>query len=396
MSSNVEEEVEGSLHQYPKEEDESSLHHYANINFHSEEETKPALPPRPDKSQYERIKEREEDLERIHRRSRELIRGQFEDGPFTNTFRPHRIPMRELEESHSMRRRVKSPLREDYKDFSASRYREAISPCRLMEDELDSSEESVASDLISTGWYPGCYSGGVCSCRDLIPSGQLASQMSVENRLLALEGDKEYLKLQMTAMSDKLLSHHDKVKDLQKSLHKKTEDLASTEDQVQLELLNRSSLETKKLELITEMSGLKLKQTELERENSELRRKLQMLNLTDSLNNNSKKIPTENEVICFKRDSTPSRGQVASSYFQKDGAFSPSSPVNKTKAGHSHRNWTHISNKSVKYGKLKSKKCHSKAIIERLEKKRKIPNFILVRIFQFHFSVKALAKWERY
>merc|ERR1712218_424407 len=110
--------------------------------------------------------------------------------------------------------------------------------------------------------------------------------MSVENRLLALEGDKDYLSVQMRAMSDKLVSQNDKVQHLQQNLQQKSVDLRNTEDQVHLELLSRSELETRKLELMTEMSALKLKQTEVERENSELRRKLEVLEMSDSLNNN--------------------------------------------------------------------------------------------------------------
>ena len=96
MSSNIEER--DSL-DYESE----TSHHYVNVTFHQdkEEERKPALPPRPDKTkleatgggggqnEYEKIKEREDDLERIHRRSRELIRGHF-DGPPTHSFRPAR------------------------------------------------------------------------------------------------------------------------------------------------------------------------------------------------------------------------------------------------------------------------------------------------------------------
>ena len=190
-------------------------------------------------------------------------------------------------------------MREDYKDFSVLRCRDPLSPCRLVEDHRESSTESVWSD-----WsYPGC---------------------EVEQRLLALEGDKQCLQLQMTAMSDKLLSHHHKVTDLQQSLQQKTEDLAITEDQVQEELLSRSALETRKLELMTEISGLKLKQTELEKENSDLRRRLQ------HLNNNSRDVSSQNEVI-FERDLTPSRG--ATNYFQKPGGVSRHSTSLKTKAG---------------------------------------------------------------
>ena len=211
--------------------------------------------------------------------------------------------MREVEE----RRRVKSPLREDYKDFSSLHRRDHSN---LTEDDLDldSSLESV-SDFLSARHQrqPSCFSVH-CSCRDLIVQDtQLAKQMSVENRLLALEGDKDYLSAQMRAMSDKLVSQNDKVQHLQQNLQQKSVDLRNTEDQVHLELLSRSELETRKLELMTEMSALKLKQTEVERENSELRRKLQLVSLSDS--RASQKM----------REETPSRG--ATSYFQENGVF---------------------------------------------------------------------------
>ena len=219
--------------------------------------------------------------------------------------------MREVEE----RRRVKSPLREDYKDFSSLHRRDHSN---LTEDDLDlgSSLESV-SDFLSARHQrqPSCFSVD-CSCRDLRPrETQLAVQMSVENRLLALEGDKDYLSLQMRAMSDKLVSQTDKVQHLQQNLQQKSVDLRNTEDQVHLELLSRSGLETRKLELMTEMSALKLKQTEVERENSELRRKLELLEVSESLNNNGTTVTTN--MSQKLREGTPSRG--ATSYFQENG-----------------------------------------------------------------------------
>ena len=76
---------------------------------------------------------------------------------------------------------------------------------------------------------------------------QLASQISIENRLLALEGDKECLKLQMTAISDRLQSQSEKVGALKRNVEEKVEALAHTEDQVHQELLSRSSLETRQI-----------------------------------------------------------------------------------------------------------------------------------------------------
>ena len=59
-----------------------------------------------------------------------------------------------------------------------------------------------------------------------------------------------------------------------------------TEDQLHDEVLSRSHLETKKLELMSEISGLKLRQTEMEHENKELRRKLQAVSVDRSMYNN--------------------------------------------------------------------------------------------------------------
>ena len=89
-----------------------------------------------------------------------------------------------------------------------------------------------------------------CSCHDLTWQDtqlQLASQISIENRLLALEGDKQYLKLQMAAISDRLQSQSEKVGALQRNVEEKVEALAHTEDQVHQELLSRSSLETRQI-----------------------------------------------------------------------------------------------------------------------------------------------------
>ena len=48
--------------------------------------------------------------------------------------------------------------------------------------------------------------------------------------------------------------------ELEKTLDGKKEDLRQTENMLQIEMMNRSSLETTKLELLSEVSGLKLRQ----------------------------------------------------------------------------------------------------------------------------------------
>ncbi|ODM94548.1 Liprin-beta-1 [Orchesella cincta] len=106
--------------------------------------------------------------------------------------------------------------------------------------------------------------------------------LDYEDRLLRLESDKDTLHLQVSVLSDQIEAQTNKIHDLEKMLDDKRNVLESTEDQLQRifaesfdtftqELLLRSSLETQKLELMTTVSSLRLKQASLERENIELK-----------------------------------------------------------------------------------------------------------------------------
>ena len=75
-------------------------------------------------------------------------------------------------------------------------------------------------------------------------------------------------------MSDQIESQNDKISDLEKILDDKKDVLRKTEDILQREMLTRSSLETQKLELMSELAGIKLRQASIEKENLELRKKL--------------------------------------------------------------------------------------------------------------------------
>ena len=74
---------------------------------------------------------------------------------------------------------------------------------------------------------------------------------------------------QVALLSDQIESQTDKIGDLEKILDDKKDVLRKTEDVLQREMISRSSLETKKLELMSEISGLKLRQVAVERENVE-------------------------------------------------------------------------------------------------------------------------------
>ena len=61
-------------------------------------------------------------------------------------------------------------------------------------------------------------------------------------------------------LSDQIHNQTDKIVELEKTLDSKKTDLKNTENMLQIEMMNRSSLETTKLELLSEVSGLKLPQ----------------------------------------------------------------------------------------------------------------------------------------
>merc|ERR1719266_213933 len=112
------------------------------------------------------------------------------------------------------------------------------------------------------------------SCLHQPHNMQVALPGRVEERLLALEGDKDQLHMQVSMLSDQIHNQTDKILDLERTLDSKKEALKKTEDLLQIEMINRSSLETTKLELLSEVSGLKLRQTTTEKENEELRQQL--------------------------------------------------------------------------------------------------------------------------
>ncbi|KAK5602273.1 hypothetical protein CRENBAI_014459 [Crenichthys baileyi] len=91
-----------------------------------------------------------------------------------------------------------------------------------------------------------------------------ANNETYQERLLRLEGDKESLVLQVSVLTDQVEAQGEKIRDLETSLEEHRQKLASTEEMLQQELLSRTSLETQKLDLIDEVSYLKLKLVTME------------------------------------------------------------------------------------------------------------------------------------
>jgi len=311
-------------------------------------------------SDYEKIKERERELERIHRRSRELMcsprsresssersksrildqhyRMSAQPGPHFPPPPCHPPPPLSAapgshgrykssspscqdmgsskQYSNSMRRRVISPNRKDYRNVSQGHdFRSQNRGARSTDDE-DSGADSM-NEVRSNNSNHSCHSWNVPhqhqsphqmalvpydshgSCHSCCPSYmnhphnmQLALPSSIEERLLALEDDKDKLHVQVAVLSDQIENQTDKISDLEKVLDDKKEVLRKTEDVLQREILNKSSLETQKLELLSEITDIKIKQSATDRENVELRRRLQKtLHLSDSSLDSSRSLP---------------------------------------------------------------------------------------------------------
>lgn len=87
-----------------------------------------------------------------------------------------------------------------------------------------------------------------------------------QERLARLENDKESLVLQVSVLTDQVEAQGEKIRDLEFCLEEHREKLNAAEEMLQQELLSRTSLETQKLELMAEISNLKLKLTAVEKD----------------------------------------------------------------------------------------------------------------------------------
>ncbi|KAM4017023.1 liprin-beta-2 isoform 4-T8 [Anomaloglossus baeobatrachus] len=88
-------------------------------------------------------------------------------------------------------------------------------------------------------------------------------------RLTRLEGDKESLILQVSVLTDQVEAQGDKIRDLESNVEEHHLKLNATEEMLQQELLSRTSLETQKLDLMAEISNLKIKLVGLEKEKND-------------------------------------------------------------------------------------------------------------------------------
>uniref|UniRef100_A0A671QK91 Liprin-beta-1-like n=1 Tax=Sinocyclocheilus anshuiensis TaxID=1608454 RepID=A0A671QK91_9TELE len=99
----------------------------------------------------------------------------------------------------------------------------------------------------------------ICLCFQTNGHGSATGDLVYQERLSRLESDKECLVLQVSVLTDQVEVQGEKIRELDSSLEEHRMKLNATEELLQQELLSRSVLETEKLELLTEVSSLKLK-----------------------------------------------------------------------------------------------------------------------------------------
>ncbi|XP_011500891.1 PREDICTED: liprin-beta [Ceratosolen solmsi marchali] len=94
---------------------------------------------------------------------------------------------------------------------------------------------------------------------------------SIEERLRKLEYERSALRMEISILSEQVDVQSSKIIELENALQEKQDSLRNMEESLQKEVLSRSALETQKLELLTSLSEIKLRQASLERENLTLR-----------------------------------------------------------------------------------------------------------------------------
>ncbi|XP_078586480.1 liprin-beta-1-like isoform X22 [Branchiostoma floridae x Branchiostoma japonicum] len=96
-----------------------------------------------------------------------------------------------------------------------------------------------------------------------------------EEKIQKLENDKESLILQVSVLTDQVEAQGEKIRELENGIEGQKDQQADTEEMLQQEILARSSLETQKLDLMAEVSNLKIQMASLDKEWSDLEDKNQ-------------------------------------------------------------------------------------------------------------------------
>ncbi|XP_077566347.1 liprin-beta-1b isoform X2 [Stigmatopora nigra] len=115
--------------------------------------------------------------------------------------------------------------------------------------------DSTAESLVE--WLQGRLSNGHLS----VGGGD-----HYQERLTRIESDKESLVLQVSVLTDQVDAQGEKIRDLDLCLEEHREKLNTTEEMLQQELMCRTALETQKMDLVSELSNMKLKLNSFQKE----------------------------------------------------------------------------------------------------------------------------------
>ncbi|KOC66703.1 Liprin-beta-1 [Habropoda laboriosa] len=96
-------------------------------------------------------------------------------------------------------------------------------------------------------------------------------QAKTEERLRKLENERGALRMEVSVLSEQVDAQSNKIQELENMLREKKDSLRRMEERLQKEVLSRSALETQKLELVSSLSEMKLREASLEHENLALR-----------------------------------------------------------------------------------------------------------------------------
>ncbi|XP_058244405.1 liprin-beta-2 isoform X5 [Hemibagrus wyckioides] len=129
------------------------------------------------------------------------------------------------------------------------------------DSELCKEEKDIVRRQVSTTTERTVF---LCLDKSLVNLRALGNNESYQERLCRLEGDKESLVLQVSVLTDQVEAQGEKIRDLENSLEEHQLKLNSTEEMLQQELLSRTALGSQKLDLMDEVSCVKLELVSME------------------------------------------------------------------------------------------------------------------------------------
>ncbi|XP_066494722.1 liprin-beta-2 isoform X3 [Tiliqua scincoides] len=188
------------------------------------------------------------------------------------------------------------------------------------------------------------------------------SNETYQERLARLEGDKESLILQVSVLTDQVEAQGEKIRDLEVCLEGHQLKLNATEEMLQQELLSRTLLETQKLDLMAEVSDLKIKMAGMEKEQSEYEEKQ---NKAESVVN---LISELQEQMCRLQLELNSKIQERNSHHKKPSmaAVGPQDSIESVTAMQKNCSWCDVREANNLLQELK----HLKIKVEELENER--------------------------